>query len=593
MPHRQKTFSLYYRLQRRRFFRLKQHCRQYFPKQKFNLPFFNKTFRIILGACFIGTFIAAFITPSSDDLIKYIPVVQQDATEQESVDEPDRLSDDLGEKDDADIEEEEEPQPDNQQSGKTDGLLLTGPDASAEENDNAIEKPEDSLLEDELIPFFDSLLNEGEVTTLEVTLQKGENLSSLLKRGGDLSLADSLEVAKALNLVVPTRTFRAGQKFLLFLLKEKGFQGLLMETKDGTLVSVRRNPTDNSFAAYTKEGKLEIKQIRLEGKIKGSLSSSLQKIGAPADLAGAVTKAFDGALNMRTDLQTDAPFSLVYEQKKTQTGRQIGENKLLFVSLKTKIGTKQLYYFTDSKGQSAYFNEEGKSGQQDLMTRPLGKGRISSPFGMRKHPILGYQIKHSGVDFPKPKGTPVPAGGDGVIVRMGRRGAYGKHIQIKHNRTYSTLYAHLNAYNTKMKVGSKVKKGDIIAYVGSTGRSTGPHLHYEVIKNGVRVQPLNRHTLFGKQLKGKDLKNFIVSAKKLNPNFSYKKALSATISEQKDESNKKSTTVQKKNTKAAKKKAVSKTKQPAAKADKNKTAPQKSPLPPKPVKKPNNLVSKK
>ena len=422
MKRRQKTFSLYYRLQRRRFCRVKQRCRQFFPKQKFNLPFFNKTFRIILGACFIGTLIAAFITPSSEDFIRYIPVVQQDATDQESIDadesqtsvrneETEESSGEDSSDDsfsDKELETEKMPLketdsaafPSDEEESKEAGLPLL-PETEDEEETEAPQEKDDSLMEGELSSFFDDLLKEGEVTTLEITLKKGENLSSLLKRGGDLSLAESLEVAKALNHVVQTRTLRPGQKFLLFLLKEKGFQGLLMETRDGLLVSVRRNQADGSFAAYTKEGKLEVKQIRLEGKVEGSLSASLKKIGAPADLAGAVTRAFDGSLNMRTDLPAGAPFQIVYEQKKTQTGRQIGDNKLLFVSLKTKIGTKQLYYFTDSKGRSAYFNEEGETGKQDLMTRPLGRGRISSPFGMRKHPILGYQIKHSGVDFPK------------------------------------------------------------------------------------------------------------------------------------------------------------------------------------------------
>ena len=620
MKRRQKTFSLYYRLQRRRFCRVKQRCRQFFPKQKFNLPFFNKTFRIILGACFIGTLIAAFITPSSEDFIRYIPVVQQDAADQETLDADESLSvvsasgkeeteESSGEDSsdasfsDKELETEKMPLeetdsaafPSEEEESKEAGLPLL-PETEDEEETEAPQEKDDSLMEGELSSFFDDLLKEGEVTTLEITLKKGENLSSLLKRGGDLSLAESLEVAKALNHVVQTRTLRPGQKFLLFLLKEKGFQGLLMETRDGLLVSVRRNPADGSFAAYTKEGKLEVKQIRLEGKVEGSLSASLKKIGAPADLAGAVTRAFDGSLNMRTDLPAGAPFQIVYEQKKTQTGRQIGDNKLLFVSLKTKIGTKQLYYFTDSKGRSAYFNEEGETGKQDLMTRPLGRGRISSPFGMRKHPILGYQIKHSGVDFPKPKGTPVPAGGDGVIVRMGRRGAYGKHIQIKHNNTYSTLYAHLNAYNKKLKVGSRVKKGDIIAYVGSTGRSTGPHLHYEVIKNGVRVQPLNRHTLAGRKLKGQDLKNFIVLAKKVNPDFSYKKSSkksdkpsSSKVTAQKSKTTAKSVSKKKKSSQTPPK-PVLKPKH-SAKGNKVKTLQKKAkaPLPPIPTKKPGGL----
>jgi len=143
-----------------------------------------------------------------------------------------------------------------------------------------------------------------------------------------------------------------------------------------------------------------------------------------------------------------------------------------------------------------------------LLQRPLGKGRISSNFGMRLHPILGYQIQHKGIDFPAKTGTPIPAAADGTIERIGRNGGYGKYIKIKHNNTYSTAYGHLDSFNPELKKGSFVKKGEIIGYVGNTGRSTGSHLHYEVLQKGKPVNPLKKHTIPQRTLKNQTLQNF-------------------------------------------------------------------------------------
>ena len=213
------------------------------------------------------------------------------------------------------------------------------------------------------------------------------------------------------------------------------------------------------------------------------------------------------------------PFQVIYEQKKTETGKDVGTPQLLYVSVTTQKDTYQRYFFVDGSGSASFYNEFGEKSPQTLLKRPLGKGRISSYFGTRKHPILGHDIHHAGVDFPALVGTAVPAAADGVITHIGRNGAYGKYIRIRHNDTYSTAYAHLNDYNPTLRIGVHVKRGQTIAYVGSTGRSTGPHLHYEVLKNGKQVNPLNTYTLPKKTLKNEALNAFVEKAKKINPNF--------------------------------------------------------------------------
>ena len=169
-------------------------------------------------------------------------------------------------------------------------------------------------------------------------------------------------------------------------------------------------------------------------------------------------------------------------------------------------------------GVEGFYSEKAEKSQQTIMKRPLGKaGRISSGYGTRVHPILGHKIHHDGIDFAAKMNTPIPAAADGVIVELGRKGGYGKYIRIKHNNTYSTAYAHMNDYGENLRIGSFVKRGEVIGYVGSTGRSTGPHLHYEVIKNKVQVNPSSNHVLPKRILKNNSLESFNKIVSELTP----------------------------------------------------------------------------
>ena len=335
---------------------------------------------------------------------------------------------------------------------------------------------EPPLVFDGITPAIET--TERPVTTTELSLNKNETLSGLLKRA-NVPLATALDATNALDIICDTRKLRAGQKFEIFFI-ESEFQGFRFENQKGETLSVLKNQHDE-FIPQSKEGKIESQRFVYSGILENTFSESAAKLGITNN---------------------------IYEQKQTDRGKVIGKPQLLYVSLVTNSKTYQRYYFIDSMGTSGYYDEKGQSTPQTIMKRPLGKGRISSPFGNRIHPILGYQIQHKGVDFPAPLGTPVPAGADGEILRIGRNGGYGKYIQIKHNETYSTAYGHLNGYKPDLKVGSKVRKGEIIGYVGNTGRSTGPHLHYEVIKNKEPVDPLKTHTIPKRVLKNQSLEQF-------------------------------------------------------------------------------------
>ncbi len=365
------------------------------------------------------------------------------------------------------------------------------------------------------------LLNDTKAKIIPITLQlnKNETLSGLLTRA-HVSIADALQASESLNLIVDLRKLRPGQLCELFFDEDNTFQGLKMEMHTGDVISTFKNKSGD-FIPQSKEGKIETQQIMLDGIIQTSFAAAAKEAGVPNIIIQQVTRALDGEINFRTDLKAGEPFKIIYEKKTTETGKEIGTSQLLYVSLTTNKNTYQRYYFVDGLGVQGFYNEYGESAPQTIMKRPLGRGRISSGFGTRIHPILGYQIHHDGIDFPAPTGTPIPAAADGVIVRLGRNGGYGKYIKIKHNNTYSTAYGHMNAYNKELRVGSYVKRGETIGYVGSTGRSTGPHLHFEVIKNNKQVNPLKTYTLPKRTLKNRTLEAFKKRALEINPDYVY------------------------------------------------------------------------
>ncbi len=365
------------------------------------------------------------------------------------------------------------------------------------------------------------LLNEAESQIIPIALQlnKNETLSGLLTRA-NVNIADALAASESLTLITDLRKLRPGQSFELYFNEDNIFQGLKMEMRSGEVVSTFKNK-NGDFIPQSKEGKIETRQISLEGVIQSSFAAAAKEAGVPNIITQQVIRALDGEINFRTDLKAGEPFKIIYEKKTTETGKEIGKSQLLYVSLTTNKDTYQRYYFVDGLGVQGFYNEYGESAPQTIMKRPLGRGRISSNFGTRIHPVLGYQIHHDGVDFPAPTGTPIPAAADGVIVRLGRNGGYGKYIKIKHNNTYSTAYGHMNAYNKELRVGSYVKRGETIGYVGSTGRSTGPHLHFEVIKNNKQVNPLKTYTLPKRTLKNRTLQAFKERALEINPEYIY------------------------------------------------------------------------
>ena len=197
-----------------------------------------------------------------------------------------------------------------------------------------------------------------------------------------------------------------------------------------------------------------------------------------------------------------------YEKIFTENKNKHFFGDIQYARVTIKNNTLEYFKFLTDDGYVDYFNREGKNVKKSILKTPLDGARLSSTYGMRKHPISGFNKMHKGIDFAAPKGTPVYAGGNGVIERAGRNGGYGNYIRIRHNNEYKTAYAHLSGFKKGISKGVRVNQGEVIGYVGSTGRSTGPHLHYEIIYQNKQINPLKLKLPSGKILKGKELERF-------------------------------------------------------------------------------------
>ena len=308
----------------------------------------------------------------------------------------------------------------------------------------------------------------------------------------------------------------------------------LRQLKVGQKIEFYKNLDTNKFEKIIipikKDIDLEIvvnKEINIEKKelktlkeiyskeysIQNSLYSDGKRNNIPLAILTDLIRLYSFDLDFQRDIKKDTKVVISYESF------YIEEKKLTYFGdinyALIQIGKNELEYFkfvTDD-GYLDYFNRKGENVKKALLKTPLDGAKLSSGFGMRKHPISGFNKMHKGIDFAAPKGTPIYAGGNGVIEFVGRNGGYGKYIRIRHNNNYKTAYAHLSGYKSGISKGVRVNQGDVIGFVGSTGISTGPHLHYEIIYNNKQINPLNLKLPSGKKLKGNELERFLKEIK--------------------------------------------------------------------------------
>ncbi len=346
-------------------------------------------------------------------------------------------------------------------------------------------------------------------------IQPGETFDSILE---DYFVEDKEinEIKSKLSKKVNLNRLNINQKIKFTLdqseniVKEFTFQ--LSNTEKIYLV---RNTKAEEFQEKTIVTKLKKSILYKENIIQKSLYRSAVEERIPANIIIEFARVYGFQVDFQRDIKKKDSFQIMYEIFVDDTGKTIETGNILFANLKLSRKNNPLYYF-DKKGSEGHYDINGKSVKKALMKTPINGARLSSPFGMRKHPIDGFTKMHRGTDFAAPMGTPIMASGDGVVKKAGWCGGGGNCVVIRHNSTYQTVYAHMSKFAKGIRSGVRVKQGQTIGYVGSTGKSTGPHLHYEVIVNGKKINSQKLKLPSGKALKGKDRELFETKKIKLD-----------------------------------------------------------------------------
>jgi len=287
------------------------------------------------------------------------------------------------------------------------------------------------------------------------------------------------------------------------------------QTSNTQKIYLKRNITDDSFKEKIISVKLNKKIIYKENIILQSLYKAATDEKIPPNTIIEFARIYGFQVDFQRDIRKKDKFQIMYEIFLNEKNEIAETGEILFANLKLSGQDNSLYYF-DEDGSEGHYDQNGKSVKKALMKTPINGARLSSPFGMRKHPIDGFNKMHRGTDFAAPMGTPIMASGDGVIKKAGWCGGGGNCVKIKHNSTYQTVYAHMSKFARGIKTNVRVKQGQTIGYVGSTGKSTGPHLHYEVIVNGKKVNSQTLRLPSGKILKGGERKLFETKKIKLD-----------------------------------------------------------------------------
>ena len=342
----------------------------------------------------------------------------------------------------------------------------------------------------------------------EISVNQGDNFAKILRKGGlkgrdiDRLLIDGKEIydfSKIYlgDIVKVQSNYNNEDNLEIFKMVYR-----FSENKELIVNYINKN-----FVYEIRPIELFEEKIFVSGEITTSLYQAMKKAGLSELIITEIIRIYSFDVDFQRDIYEGDYFEALFTRRKNEQGKtvQIEDPEYLVLSSR---GTPLIYYLYSNGEFSEYFDENGKGMTKSLMKTPINGARLSSNYGMRKHPILGYNKMHKGVDFAAPTGTPIFAAGNGVVEFAGKNGSYGNYIRIRHDGTYKTAYAHLNGFKKGVYGGVRVKQGDVIGFVGSTGRSTGPHLHYEIIVNGKQVNPSTLKLPSGRKLSDQQLEEF-------------------------------------------------------------------------------------
>jgi len=351
-------------------------------------------------------------------------------------------------------------------------------------------------------------------TAREMRVANGETLAGLLTRAG-ASRSEANAALASLNGVYDPRRIRPGQAVSLFF-SDAQLTGVAFRSEPGASVTANRT-TAGAFAAREVLMPLTFENAHISAEVDTSLYATALTLGATDREIAALAGAFSYDVDFQRDVQPGDHFELIFERYYDDEGNTVRTGDLLFVALETRRGPRNFYAFlAPGDSQQDWYDADGKSARRFLMRTPINGARLSSGFGMRRHPILGYSRMHRGTDFAAPTGTPILAAGDGTVVRAGPFGAFGNYVRVRHANGYETAYAHMSRFARGMRAGARVRQGQVIGYVGSTGRSTGPHLHYEVLRRGQQINPINLRVANGRNLEGRALELFNIERQRID-----------------------------------------------------------------------------
>jgi murein DD-endopeptidase MepM/ murein hydrolase activator NlpD len=371
-------------------------------------------------------------------------------------------------------------------------------------------------------PETEDATDEPDVQT--VTVERGDTLSAILAEAG-VAEEDIATILASVKKVYDPSAIKPGRRLTLTLGRVAPKPGAPKKT---VLLSLKLRPTiereivverrdDGAYESAEIVKTLTEKTDRVQGVINGSLYQTAMNAGVPEGAIQELIRIYSYDVDFQRDIQAGDKFEVLFTRYYDDQGVPVKLGTVLHATLTLQGERKPLYRFTDPDGQTTdYYTAQGGNGKRMLMKTPIDGARLSSGFGMRRHPILGFNKLHKGTDFAAPTGTPIMASGNGVVEVAGVAGGYGNYVRIRHNETYKTAYAHMVRFARGIKTGSKVRQGQIIGYVGTTGRSTGPHLHYEVLANNKHVDSQSVKLPTGTLLTGKDMAAFKAEKERLD-----------------------------------------------------------------------------
>ncbi|MNB91255.1 Murein DD-endopeptidase MepM [compost metagenome] len=355
----------------------------------------------------------------------------------------------------------------------------------------------------------------------EVIVTKGDTLSTLFEKVG-LPATSVHDVLASDKQAKQFSQLKHGQKLEFELSPDGQLTNLHSKLNDLESISLTKNDKGYTFNRIT--AKPTVRSAYVHGVINSSLSQSAARAGLSHSLTMDMASVFGYDVDFAQDIRQGDEFDVIYEQK-VVNGKAVGTGPILSARFTNRGKTYTAVRYTNKQGNSSYYTADGNSMRKAFIRTPVDFARISSKFSMgRKHPILNKIRAHKGVDYAAPRGTPIKAAGDGKVLLAGRRGGYGNTVILQHGNTYTTLYGHMQGFAKGVKTGGTVKQGQVIGYIGTTGLSTGPHLHYEFQVNGVHVDPLGQKVAMADPISKAERARFLAQSQPLMARMDQEKA---------------------------------------------------------------------